>query len=224
MSGIGRLDLEHDVVEIARRRRVRNGFQHLEALRGKLRVEQLGKTGAERRILMHDHHGFGRLAGFIVDGDEVGERGLGQNAKTRAEAEGVLQAAGDDGVGDADVDDIRQIVAGRGLGRRQADRAGVAADDRRHAGRIHLFDFGVAAVRRRLRVTQHRLDLGAAHAFDAAAGVDFVDRDRSAEPALLSGIRQRARKPAATGRLSRPRLGPATARAQRACRSQPLRP
>ena len=38
-----RLDLEHDVVEIARRRRMRDGLQHLEAMLRKLRIEQLGK-------------------------------------------------------------------------------------------------------------------------------------------------------------------------------------
>ena len=34
-------------------------------------------------------------------------------------------------LGDADVDQVRQIVAGGGLARGEADRAGIAADDRR---------------------------------------------------------------------------------------------
>jgi hypothetical protein len=79
---------------------------------------------------VNDHHGLCDLAGLIVDADEIVERGLGNDAKARAEAEGVLQPAGDDAVDDADVDNIGQIVTGRGLARRQADRAGVAADDR----------------------------------------------------------------------------------------------
>ena len=59
-----RLDLQHDVVEVARRRRMRNGLEHLEAALGQLRVEELGEPGAERGILVHDHHGLGGLAGL----------------------------------------------------------------------------------------------------------------------------------------------------------------
>jgi len=61
---------------------------------------------------VNDHHRLGDLAGLIVDADEIVERGLGNDAKARAEAERVLQSAGDDAVNDADVDDIGQIVAG----------------------------------------------------------------------------------------------------------------
>src|SRR6202035_1477936 len=57
---------------------------------------------------------------------------------------------------------------------------------------IHLFDFGIAAFWRRLRIAKHRLDLGAAERLDAARRIDLVDRHRSAEPGLLAGIRQRA--------------------------------
>jgi len=38
-----------------------------------------------------------------------------------------------------------------------------------------------------LRVAQDRIDLGAAKCLDAAAGIDFVDRESGAEPALLAG-------------------------------------
>ena len=62
-----RLDLEHDVVEVARRRRMRDGFEHLEAALGQLRVEELGEARAECRILVHDHHGLRGLAGLVVD-------------------------------------------------------------------------------------------------------------------------------------------------------------
>ena len=47
--------------------------------------------------------------------DEVVERGLGDDAEAGTEAERVLQAARDDAVGDADVDDIGQVVARRRL-------------------------------------------------------------------------------------------------------------
>src|SRR5712692_5950145 len=98
-----RLDLEHDVVEVAGRGRMRDGLQHLEAALRQLLVEQLGEARSEQRVLVHDHHGLGRLAGALVDGGEVIERGLGDDAETRTEAERVLEAAGDDAVGDADV-------------------------------------------------------------------------------------------------------------------------
>ena len=190
MSGILRLDLEHDVVEVARRRRMRDGLQHLEALLRQLRVEQLGEAGAEQRVLVHDHHGLGRLAGLVVDGDEIVQRGLGDDAEAGAEAEGVLQAAGDDRVGDADIDDVGQLIARRRLRGGEADAAGIAADDAGNAGRIHLLDLGGAAVGRRLRVAEHGVDL--AQPLDAAGGVDLLDRERCAEPALLAGVGQRA--------------------------------
>ena len=126
---------------------------------------------------MHDHHRLGRLAGLVVDGDEIVERGLGDHAEARAEPERVLQAARDDAVDDADVDQVGQVVARGGLAGGQADRAGVAADDGGDAGRVHLLDLGVAALRRRLRVAEHRLDLGAAQRLDAAGRVDLLDRD-----------------------------------------------
>ena len=64
---------------------------------------------------MNDHDGLGGLAGLIVDGGEIGQRGFGDHAKAGTKAEGVLQAARDDAIGDADVDDIRQLIARRGL-------------------------------------------------------------------------------------------------------------
>jgi hypothetical protein len=106
--------------------------------------------------------------------------------------EGVLQPAGDDAVDHADVDDIGQVVARRGLAGRQADRAGVAADHGRDAGRVHLLHLGIAAFRRRLRVAEHRLDLRAAQRLDPAGGVDLLDRHDRADPALLAGIGERA--------------------------------
>ena len=117
--GVLRLDLQHDVVEVARRRRMRDGLQHLEPALGQLRVEELGEARAERGILVHDHHRLRRLAGLVVDGDEIVERGLGDDAKARAEPEGVLQPAGDDAVDHADVHDIGQVIARRGLAGRQ---------------------------------------------------------------------------------------------------------
>ena len=185
-------DFQRDVVEVARRRRVRDGFEHLEAAFGQLGVQELGEACAERRVLVHDHHRLRGLAGLLVDGHEVVDRGLGDHAEARTEPEGVLQAAGDDGVDHADVDDIGQVVARGGLARGKADAAGIAADHGGDAGRVHLLDLGVAAVRRRLRVAEHRLDLRAAERLDAARRVDLLDRELRADPALLARIGQRA--------------------------------
>ena len=80
---------------------------------------------------MDDQHGFRRLTGSLVDGDEVVERGLGDDSEAGPEPERILEAARDDVVGDADIDQVRQIIAGGGLARGEADRAGIAADDRR---------------------------------------------------------------------------------------------
>src|SRR4029453_18431754 len=93
------------------------------------------------------------------------------------EPERVLEAARDDVVGNPDVDQVGQVVAGGRLAGGEADRAGIAADDGRDARRVHLLDLGVAAFRRRLRVAEGRLDLGAAQRFDAARRVDLLDLD-----------------------------------------------
>ena len=171
---------------------MRDRLEHLESALRQLRVEQLGEARSEQRVLVHDHDGLRRLAGRIVDGGEIVERGLGDDAEARTEAEGVLEAAGDDAVGDPHVDHVGKVVARGGLARRQADRAAVAADDGGDAGGIHLLDLGGAALGRRLGIAQHRLDLGAIERLDAAGGIDFLDRDLGAEPALLARIRQGA--------------------------------
>jgi len=187
-----RLDLQYYVVEVARRRRMRNGLEHLEAALGQLRVEQLGEPRSEQRVLVHDHHGLGRLAGLVVDGDEIVERGLRNHSKAGPEPERVLEPAGDDVVGDADVDHVRQVVAGGGLTGSEADRARIAADDGRDVRRVHLLDLGIAAFRRRLRVAEDRFDLGAGQRLDAARRVDLLDCDCRTESTLLAGIGQRA--------------------------------
>ena len=138
---------------------------------------------------MHDHDGLCRLARRVVDRGEIGQRGLRDDAEAGAEAERVLQAARDDAIGDADVDHVRQLIACSRLRRGEADIAGIAADDCRDAGRIHLLDLGGAAFRRRLRIAEHGIDL--AETLDAAGGVDLLDRECGAEAALLSRIGQR---------------------------------
>ena len=191
--GVLRPDLEHHVVEVACRRRMRDGLQDLEPALGQLRVQELREAGAERRILVHDHDRLRRLVGLIVDGDQIVERGLGDDAEARAEPERVLQPAGHDGVDHAHVHDVGQVIARRGLAGGKANPAGIAADDGRDPGAVHLLDFGIAAFRRRLRVAQHRFDPGAAQRLDAAGRIDLLDRHHGADPALLAGIGQRAR-------------------------------
>ena len=107
---------------------------------------------------------FAGLPAATFEHVQVGHRDLRALAVAGAEAEGVLQAALDDLVGDADVDHVRQVVPGRGLRRRQADRRRVGADDGRGAGLVHLLDLGRADLRLRLRVAEQRLDLRAAKA------------------------------------------------------------
>ncbi len=175
-----RADLERDIVEVAGGRRVRDRLQDLETALGQLGVEELRQAGAEGGVLMHDHDGLGRLAGLLVDRGEVVERGLGDRPEARAEAECVLEPAGDDAIDHAHVDHVGQVVARSGLARGEADRAGIAADDRGDAARVHLLDLGIAAFRRRLGVAQHRLDLGTAQRLDSARGVDLLDREQLA--------------------------------------------
>ena len=188
--GVLRPDLEHDVVEVAGRRRMRDGLEDFEALRRQLRVEQLGEAGTEQRVFVHDHHRLRRLAGAVVDRGQVVERRLGDDPEAGAEAEGVLEAAGDDAVGDADVDDIGQIVARGGLADRETDRRGITADDAGDLGGVHLLHFRGAAVGRRLGVAGHRIDLGASERLDAAGGIDLLDRQHGADAALLTRIGQ----------------------------------
>ena len=121
---------------------------------------------------------------------EIGQRGLGNHAETGTKAERVLQAARDDAIGDTDVDDIGQLIARRRLGGGEADVAGIAADDAGNACGIHLLDFGRAALGRRLRVAEHGIDL--AEPLDAAGGIDLLDSQGCAEPALLTRVGQRA--------------------------------
>ena len=111
-------------------------------------MSSLARPEPNSRVFVHDHHGLGGLAGLVVDGGEIGQRGFGDNAEAGAEAEGVFQAARDDAVGDADIDYVRQLIARRSLGGSEADVAGIAADDAGNASRIHLLDFGGATIGR----------------------------------------------------------------------------
>ena len=139
---------------------MRNGFQNLEAALGQLRVEKLGEARAECKVLVHDHHRLRSLAALVVDRDQIVECGLGDDAEAGAEAEGVLQAASHDAVHHADVDNVGQVVARRGLAGGETDAAGVATYNCSDAGAVHLLDFGVAAFRRRLGIAENRFDLG----------------------------------------------------------------
>ena len=143
---------------------------------------------------MHDHHGLGRLAGLVVDGDQICQRGLGDDAEAGAEAERVLQAARDDGVGDADIDDVGQVVACRGLRGGKADRSWRSR--RRWRTTPAEFIFSTSAV------PPSGVDCASpstgsilappSDLMPPAALISSTAIDR-AEPALLAGIGQRAR-------------------------------
>ena len=104
--GILRLNLQRHVIEITGRRRMRNSLEYLETALRQLCIEQLCKSRPKERILVHDHHRLGGLAGLIVDGHEVVEGGLGNDAEARPESEGVLETTGDDVVGDPHIDQV----------------------------------------------------------------------------------------------------------------------
>ena len=89
-----------------------DGFENFEAALGELALQQLGHAGAEQAILVHNDDGLGGLAGAVVELDEIFDSRGGDGAEAGAEAEGVLQAAVDDLVGNADVADVGEIVAG----------------------------------------------------------------------------------------------------------------
>ena len=122
---------------------------------------------------------------------QVVHRDLRADLVAGAEAEGVLQAALDDLVGDADVDHVRQVVLGRRLRRGQADRARVGADDGRarrprSSSRPRRCRPAACSARRRAppRASRRpRLDAGL---------VDVLDRHQRAFAALLARVGERA--------------------------------
>jgi hypothetical protein len=140
---------------------MRDGIEDLEAALGQFGLHQFCEARTEQAILMHQDHGLGGLAGGIVEGHEIVERALGDDAEAGREAEGVGQAAGDDLVRDADIDDIAEIIARRRLGGGKADRTGEAADDRHDAVCRHALDFRGAAFGCRARVAEHHFQFGA---------------------------------------------------------------
>ena len=189
-----------------------DGVENLEAELGQFRLHQLGEARAEEPVLMHQHDGFRRPARILVQLRQVGERGLRHHAEAGAEAEGVLEPAGDDGIGDADIDDIGQVVARRRLARGQADRRGEAADDADDALLLHALDLRRATLRRRPRIAEDHLQLGAAHGLDAAGIVDRLDRGLGADLALLPVISERAGHRLEDADLHHGRLGAQDAR------------
>jgi hypothetical protein len=100
---------------------MRNRLEHLEPAFRQLRIEELGESRSEQRILVHDYHSFGRLAGLIVDRHKVIERRLGDDTESGPEPERVLEAAGDDVVGHADIDNVGKIIARGCLASGEAD-------------------------------------------------------------------------------------------------------
>ena len=178
--GVLRLDLEHDVVEVARRRRMRDGFaapgsraRAVASLRSLARPAPNAESSCTIITVL------AALPAWSLMVTRLSSAVLAMTPKPGPKRKVFFRPRADDAVGHADVDDVGQVVARRGLARGKADAAGVAADDRGDAGRVHLLDFGVAAFRRRLRVAEHRLDLGAAERLDAAGRVDLLDRDAS---------------------------------------------
>ena len=148
-----------------------------------------------------------RLAGRIVELDEIFERVRADNRGAGREAEGILEVTAHDFVADSDIDDIGQVVARSGLRRSEADRACEAANDGADIFRRHALDFARAALRSRARVAEIGLDIGAAERFDAAGVVDRLDREFGAEPAGLTVGGKRAGQRLQDSNLDARRLG-----------------
>ena len=159
--------------------------EHLEAELGQLGLQQSGEPRAEKSILMDQKDRLDRLAGAVVELDEIFERVRADNRGAGREAESILEVAGHDFVADADIDDIGQIVTRGGLRGGETDRAGKAANDGADILRRHALDFARAALGSRARVAEIGLDIGAAERLDAAGLVDRVDREFGPQPASL---------------------------------------
>ena len=168
-------------------------LQHLIAHSRELAREKIGRTGAEQRLLVDDHHGLRRLASKRVHDVQIVDCRLGDDLVPGAEAESVLQAALDYLIGDADVHEVGNVVFCGRLRCRQAYRARIRADDRRHPGFVHFFHFRHADFGFGLRIAQDRFEFRAAHGLDASGGVDLVDGELRSEPAQLAGIGDEAR-------------------------------
>ena len=182
---------------------------------GNCALSSLARPEPNSEVLVHDHHGLGRLAGLVVDGDEIVERGLGDDAEAGAEAERVLQPAADDGVGDADVDDIGQVVAGGGLADGEADRC--RHSRRRCRRRRRSSSFPPPQCRPRASIAHRRAPhRSCAERLDAAGGVDLLDRHGRADAGPAGRNRTARRSPGAGCRPSRRRPARAGSRAWRA--------
>src|SRR5688572_2501919 len=147
---------------------MRNGLKDLEAALRQFRLHELGKTRSKQAILVHEDHGLCRLAGAVVQLDEVIERKSGHDAESGCETERVLETPLHDRVADADVDNVGEVVAGGSLSGREADWARKAADDGRDAIGLHLLDLLGACLRVRTSIAEHHLKLGTAKPFEAA--------------------------------------------------------
>ncbi len=170
--------------------------------------QKLRRAGAKERILMHDDGRLGDRAGGLVDLVEVLDGDPRHHSVAWREAERVFQAAIDDLVRNADIDDMRRVGLGRFLGSGERDGGRIARDDARHALLHHLVDFRRADFRLALAITQHALDLGSAERLDATGGVDIRDRQFRAGPALRSGEGYGARHRMDQADLHRLRLSP----------------
>ena len=142
---------------------------------------------------MHNHRRAGRLAGSIIDRDQIIQSRGSHGAKARPEAEGIRQAARDDLIGYADIHNIRQVIARRCLGSGQADRAREAAHNRQYAFGLHFLNLGHATIGGGARIAEHHFNRGTAQRLDPAAGIDIGNGKLCAQAAIFAILRKRAR-------------------------------
>ena len=190
--GLDGLDAQHQVGEVTRWGGVWQHLFHLKSDAREFGIEQLGGAGAELGVFVHDHGGLGYAAGSLVHLGQAGKGIVHTLAVARGQAEHVFQAAADQRVRHADVDQERGVVLGGSLGGGQRNTAGKAAHIGRDAVLLHALDFAHAHFWARLRVAQHGLKLGAAHGLDAACGIDLINSHHAAQARLAAAVGQRA--------------------------------
>ena len=185
---------------------MRDCLQHLKATLGQFGIQQTRHPGTEKPIFMHNHRGAGRLAGGIIDGDQIIQCRRRHGAKARPEAEGIGQAARDDLIRHADIHNIGQVIARRCLGSGQADRAREAAHNRQHAFGLHFLNLGHATIGGGARIAEHHFNRGTPKCLDAAAGIDIGNGEFGPEPAIFAILRKRPRNRLKDAKLDSARL------------------
>ncbi len=192
--GAGRLDLADLGGQIRRARRIGDLEHEVEAFGRREPVHVADQGLPESGVVVQVGDSLDAGAGGPDDLGQMADGLLRHLQGARLHAEGVLEAALGDLVGHRHRDHERHFQLFGDLGRHHGHSRLVAADDgrRARAGQpLHLLDrqLGLA-----LRVRGEHLQLGPAHGFDAAGGIDFLGGEHQPVLQLLAVEGERARK------------------------------